>query len=288
MWVIWGSASGVKDIGIVAERCAHCGRLSPCRVMAHSQGMHLYFIPLTSVTDAACICGSCGGQFRCELWRYRETLSDIEASTLTMEGLLKRTNPALKERLEWEQHLENHDSDPQFTATVQSVEQLRPGGLRTGLMNDLLRWGQMDDKQRTALARDADESARSLQFAKSVATRFPGNAGCLVAALASLAVWSAFLWAPAVRNLLWGGVTVFAGAAAGAAVWRAILRRRVHRWTQEVLVPESQKAGVDLRRFMTVLGDLPAPGPHNADELRDLKEQDETIRAELRNLGAVD
>jgi hypothetical protein len=46
MWVIWGSASGVKDIGIVAERCAYCGRLSPCRVMGHSQGMHLYFIPL--------------------------------------------------------------------------------------------------------------------------------------------------------------------------------------------------------------------------------------------------
>jgi hypothetical protein len=90
-----------------------------------------------------------------------------------------------------------------------------------------------------------------------------------------------------VRNLLWGGVTVFAGAAAGAWVWQAILGRRVRRWTRETLVPESQKAGVDLRRFLAVLGDLPAPGPHCVDELRHLKGQEGTIREELKKLNEV-
>jgi transcription elongation factor Elf1 len=97
MWVIWGPVSGVKDIGIVAERCPHCGRLSQCRVTAHSQGFHLYFVTLASgVRDAVCTCSSCGGQFRCELWRYPNTVSDVEASTITMERLLERTNPTLK------------------------------------------------------------------------------------------------------------------------------------------------------------------------------------------------
>jgi hypothetical protein len=288
MWVIWGPSSEVKDVGTVAERCPHCGRVSPCRVAAHSQGVHLYFITLASaVTDAVCTCSSCGGQFRCELWRYTDVVPDIEASTLTTEGLLERTNPTLKERLGWEQRLEDHGADPQFTAAVRSVEQLRPGGLRSGLMNDLLRWGQLDGGRRAALVKEADDSARSLQFATSVATRLPGGAGCLVGALLCLAVWSLFLWAPAVRNLLWGGVTVFAGAAVGALVWQAILARRVRRWTREVLVPESRKAGVDLRSFVAVLGDLPAPGPHGVDELRGLKEQEGAIREELRKLGEV-
>jgi hypothetical protein len=88
--------------------------------------------------------------------------------------------------------------------------------------------------------------------------------------------------------MLWGGVTVFAGALAGTSVWHVILSRRVQRWTKEVLVPESQKACVDLRRFIEVLGDLPAPGPQSGDELRRLKEQEETIREELRKLRETD
>jgi hypothetical protein len=289
MWVIWGPSSELKDLGIVAERCPHCGRLSQCRIAAHSQGIHLYFISLASaVTSAVCTCMSCGGQFRCELWQYTDFVSDIEAPLFTMEKLLERTNPTLKERLGWEQRLEDYGTDPQFTAAVQSVEQLRPGSRRNGLMNDLLRWGQLNDEGRTALVKDAGESARSLQFARSVATQLPGSTGCLVAVLICLAVWSAFLWAPAVRNLLWGGVTVAAGAMVGTWVWQVILSRRMRRWTTEVLVPESQKAGVDLRRFIAVLGDLPAPGPHRVDELGNLKAHEGTIRDELKKLGEVD
>src|SRR5262245_11674667 len=99
MWVIWGDVSDVKDIGTVAERCPHCGCVSLCRVAARSQGYHLYFITLASaVTEALGTCRSCGGQFRCELWRYQSLVPDIEAVTITMESLLERTNPSLKER----------------------------------------------------------------------------------------------------------------------------------------------------------------------------------------------
>src|SRR5262249_16867403 len=161
-----------------------------------------------------------------ELWRYTDTLPDSEAATVTTESLLERTNPNLKERLQWEQHLVDHGTDPQFTAAVRAVEKLRPGRQRTDRMNDFLRSDQMDEKQRTTLVEDAGKSAGCLQFATSLAPQIPRSAGCLVAALICLAIWSAFLWAPAVRNLLWGGVTVFAGAALGASIWQAILHRR--------------------------------------------------------------
>jgi hypothetical protein len=223
------------------------------------------------------------------LWQYRDPIPENETATITIETLLERTNPNLKERLAWEQQLDDHGSNPQFTAAVRSVEQLRPGGMRRGLMNDLLRWGQLDERQRGSLVTDADQLARSLQFARAVATQLPSAAGgCLLAMLICLAVWSALLWAPAVQNLLWGGVTLFAGAAAGASIWQAILTRRVRRWTGEVLVPESEKAGADLQRFLDILRELPAPGPHSVDELRHLKEEEGTIREELRMLGKTD
>lgn len=288
MWIIWGPASDVKEVGVVAERCPHCGRLSACRVTAYSEGIHLYGITMASaVTHAIGACSSCGGQFPCELWQYKEPLPLEAAFAIPIETLLERSNPLLKERLAWESRLEAHQADPQFVAVVKSMEQLRSGEIRRSLMNDLLRWGQLNEKQRLALVTDADASARSVQLARSVAGRLPRTTGCVLAALICLAVWSAVLWAPVLRTLLWGGAIVLAGAMLGAFAWHAILNRRIHRWTREVLIPESKQAGVDLRRFVTVLGDLPPPGPHSLDELRELKGHEGAIREALRKLGEL-
>jgi hypothetical protein len=165
------------------------------------------------------------------------------------------------------------------------MEQLRPG--LAHLMNDLLQRSQMDEKQRMALVTDADASARSKSACRVGGQPVAQNDGCL------LAQWSASpsgrrSVGTALRNLLWGGAIILGGAMIGAFVWKLILGHRVQRWTREVLVPESRQAGVDLRRFVTVLGDLPAPGPHSLDELRDLKGHEGTIREELKRLGMLD
>jgi hypothetical protein len=221
------------------------------------------------------------------LWQYSSILPASEALTLPIETLLVRTNPSLQERLTWEARLQEHQTDGQFAAAVQSLEQLRHGEIRRGLMNDLLSWGQMDERQRAELVKDAEASARSLQLAKVVAKRLPRTAGCGLAALACLAVWSAIVWAPALRNLLWGGAIVLAGAMLGAAIWRTVLSGRVRRWTREVLAPEARRAGIDWQRFVAVLHDLPAPNPHSLDELRDLKDHEGIIRDELQRLAAA-
>jgi hypothetical protein len=286
MWIIWGPASDVKEVGVVAERCPHCRRLSACRVTAYSEGVHLYGVTMASaVTHAICTCSACGGQFPCELWRYSNPLPLDAAFAIPIETLLERSNPLLKERLAWEARLEEHQADGQFAAAVKSMEQLRPGEIRRSLMNDLLRWGQMNGEQRAAVVTEADASARSVQLAKSVAGRLPRTTGCLLAALVCLAVWSMLLLAPVLRTVLWGGAIVLGGAMLGAFTWHAILKRRIEHWTREVLIPESKEAGVDLRKFITVLGDLPPPGPHGLDELRELKGHEATIRESLRKLG---
>ena len=288
MWLVWGPATDATELGVVADRCPHCRRLSPCRVTGITQGVHVYFVTVAStVTEAFCTCHSCGAQFPCELWQYSRILTPSEALMLPLDALLTRTNPSLRERLTWEARLQQHRADSQFAAAVQSMEQLRHGELRRGLMNDLLDWDQMDQRQRAEVVKEAEASARSLQLAKSVAKRLPRMAGCWLAALVCLAVWSAVLWVPALGNLLWGGATILAGTMLGAAIWRAILSRRMRRWTREVLAPESQRSGIDLQRFVAVLRDLPAPNPHSLDELRDLKDHEEIIRDEVRRLAAA-
>jgi hypothetical protein len=244
--------------------------------------MHVFFITLAEgVTQAACTCGLCGGQFRCESWRYTEMVPAFEVPSLTMEGLLERTNPALKEELEWSRRLEEFGTDPRFEAARQSLGQLRPGALSRRLKDDLLRWGRLDEGQREALVRVIDESARAMQFARSIDSRVQSTAGCLIALLACLAVWTASLWVPAVGGVgLWWGVA-FAGLMAGVAVHQLVLDRRVRRWTHEVLVPEGRKSGIDFHQFVAILDDLPPPGPRSDGALRHLQEQATTIRKEL-------
>jgi hypothetical protein len=137
------------------------------------------------------------------------------------------------------------------------------------------------------VAETAGESARALDFAATVVKRLPTSWGCLAGALVSLGVWSAFFWAPAVRELAWSVIIGLAGLAAGAAVFQLLQSHRVRRWTREVLIPEGEKADLDFDRFATVLRDLPPPGPYNQDELRRLREDSAPILQELAACGKI-
>jgi hypothetical protein len=288
MWFIWGPSHEEREVGVVAEQCPHCGQVAPCSIVGRFEGLQVYLITIAeTATEAIGTCGSCGGHFRCDLWRYKEFVPPVVAASLTVEALLERTNPALRERLGWTQQQEAFAADPRFLPTVQAVEQLRLGPLRARLMKELRRWDCLDDGQREELARTARESARALAFADSVANRFPRSAGCLPALLACIAVWSAFLWAPAVRSLPGGILTGFAGLAAGAAVVQLLLTRGVRGWANDVLIPEGRNAGIDFGQLLVLIEDLPPPGPNSRDGLTVLKEYAATIREELVAAGEV-
>jgi hypothetical protein len=258
-------------------------------------GMHVFFVTLAEgVTQATCICGQCGGQFACESWRYPEMVPAPGALSLTMETLIDRTNPTLRERLEWAKRQEQFASDPRFEATRRSLDQLRAGRLRAGLKADLLRWDRLDERQRADLAQKADELARAMRFAGSIAPQIPSRGGCVTAVFVCLAVWTGFLWVPALAGdgLWWGAGVAVAGLLAGAAVHQLVLDRQVRRWTHAVLVPEGRKSGVDFDQFLAILDDLPPLGPRSQDTLGRLQEQAASIRKELpvpqgKRLGAL-
>jgi hypothetical protein len=197
MWIVFGPVSGKKDLGVVAEKCPHCDSVAPCRVSGRMAGIHIFFVPLAQgVTQASCTCGLCSGEFRFESWRYKALVPHFEALSLTMEALLGRTNPVLKEQLEWSTRAEEWGADPRFKAALRSLDEFREGPLSKRLRDELRRWDKLDEGQREALVYTIDESARVLRFAQSMAPRVPSNAGCIATLLACLAVWTAFLWLP--------------------------------------------------------------------------------------------
>jgi hypothetical protein len=286
MWLVWGTAKDQRELGVVAEQCPYCARLAPCYVTARVEGVHVYFITFAeTATDAACHCGACGGLFHCELWQYERFVPPVEARDLPLETLLQRTNPRLKERLEWTRLQEDFAADPVFVKALQSAEQLRLGSLRTRLMNELRQWEGLEKGRRTELARTADEAARALGFIRSRVGQLPASAGCLLGLLVCVGAWSAFLWAPAVRTLVGGTLTVFAGLLAGTGVLQLLESRRVKRWTREVFIPEGEKEEIDFGQLVAVLDDLPPPSPHGHDELHRWREHAGAVLEELAAFG---
>ncbi len=270
MWyiLIYGRYTDPREMGVVADQCPHCDRLSPCSITGYYRRTHLYFITFSEhVASGECCCGACGNRFPREVGQYREIVPAGEAATMMIETLLERTNPDLKDRLLWAQQRRALAEDERFESANQSIEQLRPGPLRTELQEALRQWGQLSEEQRTELRHTATESVRALHFAESVASQLPGPVGCLPACLACLAVWSAFLWTSAGRRLLWSVALVFAGFAAGAVVLQHLFNRRVRRWTREVLIPEGETWGVDFGRLIAILKDLADSSYRARDEL---------------------
>jgi hypothetical protein len=282
MRTIWGPATEVQDLGVVAEQCPCCERTTPCAVRAVCQGWHVFFVKATAVaTETSARCTVCGSAFPCELWRYPALVPAGQAAGLAVEDLLARTNPGLAERVQWKQQVCDLGGDLRFVTAYEELEGMRPGELQAVLRKQLLEWSQLDDEERDSLVRRIGACVRGWQIARQVAPRFPCDAGSLFALLAALGIWSAFLWAPVVRGWLWGTVTVLAGLGAAGLIGNVLLVRRVRRWAREVLVPAAQQANVSFPCFLAVVDDLPGTRQHVLDATWPLKDQVETIRGVL-------
>jgi hypothetical protein len=288
---IWGDVSGEQDLGVVAERCPLCGTVAACRVTGLVQGIHVFFVPVMSgVTKTVCTCSSCGGHFAGNSGRYKTVVPAFDAITLTMEVLLERTNPALKVELAWSNMLEQFKSDPRFATALNTIGEL-PRTLGARLKADLQRWGGMSEIQRAQFVQEIDESARTLHFAKSIASQVPGpgSSGCLVGAAGCLAVCLASFMIPAVRegSFWWGVGVVIAGLLVAGAVFQFFMNRGVRRWIQDVLVPLGREEKVDFGRFIDLLDDLPPSGPRSNDAYSGLQEHAATIRDVLSEFGLL-
>jgi hypothetical protein len=288
MGILWGRVTENKDLGVVAEQCPSCERVTPCRVRAACHGVRVLFVRLTSATrDTTCVCTACGGSFPCELWRYPCLVPAQEASALPVEDLLARTNPGLADRVQLKEQVSALGGDDRFAAAYEHLDGMRPGVLHSGLLKQLLDWGKLKDEQRTYLVERAETCARAWRLARRVAPGFPGHAGCLAAFLVALVFWTSFLWAPIPATWLAVIGTVIVGCAAAALTGHLLLARRVRRWTREVLITEAQRANASLLFFLAVVDELPLTRHCVLDELWPVKNQIETIRDVLTREGKL-
>jgi hypothetical protein len=289
MWLIWGSTGEWKDLGVVAERCPSCRLVGPCRIAGLAKGVHVYFIPVASaVTEAACTCGGCAHQFRCDSWRYKTYASPADADLMTIEELAERTNPDLLDRLDWERQVDKFGADPRFASVLAASECLRRGRLRDDLFDELRHWQDLGEGRRNDLATDAEVMARTMHFAGMASEKFPREAGCLIATVLCISVWSSLLWWPGLRGDLAGILaTAVVGILFGTAASQAFQRRRIRRWVSEVVIPEGSKSGLDFDRFIALVEDIPPSGPHSRDELCSLRDHSQAIREALGAEGWI-
>ena len=155
------------------------------------------------------------------------------------------------------------------------------------LLKRLLGWDGLAAEQRTLLGQLIGAHARAWQFARQVAPTFPAQVGFRRAALAALAVWSAFLWVPAVHSWLWGSITLAAGLVAAALTRQLLLTRNVCQWTRQELIPEAQEANVSLTCLLAVVEDVPGSRLGMMEDLWPIRNELEAIRRVLSAEGRL-
>src|SRR4051812_13828180 len=121
MRTIWGTVTEVADLGVVAEQCPGCARLTPCLLRSVCRAKHLLFVKLTdTVRDTSCLCTVCLKSFPAEhSWRYAAVLSIAEAKMLSLDDLLARTNPVLGERLQFKDQVLAMGGDDRFAVAYE-------------------------------------------------------------------------------------------------------------------------------------------------------------------------
>ncbi len=285
---IWGPFTEIRDLGVVAEECPHCERVTPCLLRSVYRGNYVFFMKSAAPTEeSSSLCTVCLKTIPCQRWRYAAVAPIRKAKALPIEGLLARTNPGLAERLQLRKQIRALGGDTAFGLAYEQVERLRHGVLRSSLLEQLLRWDKLAVAQRTLLGQSIGDHARAWQFACQIAPSFPRHAGWAWGALAALAIWSALLWAPAVRSWLAGSITLVAGLVAGVLIWQRILTRHVCQWTRRILIPEAQEANVSLACLLAVVEDIPGCHLGMIDDLWPIRNELEAIHRVLSAEGSL-
>jgi hypothetical protein len=284
----WGAATEILDLGVVAELCPHCEQIMPCLLRSVCRGHYACFVKTTGPTiERSCLCTGCHKSFLGEHWRYAAVLSITESRSLPSGDLLARTNPALAERIQLKDVVRALGGDDRFAVAYEQLEQMRPGALRSRLMQQLLTWDRMPEEQRTCLAEQVAALARAWQFSRQLAPAFPEHTASVAAIVAALVMVPVLLGIPEARSWLWGGVTVVTGLVAAWLVGDTIYTRRVCQWTRQRLIPEAQEANIALGCLLEVVEDVPESRLGLMEELWPMKDQLETIRGVLTSDGIL-
>ena len=270
----------IADAGVMAERCPHCERITPCLLRSVRQSYFILFVKTASSShDNSGFCTECHQAFHCDPWRYLCVVPLTEAKGLGIEELLTRTNPILVERVRMKELIAALGGDARFAEAHQQLEELHTGELRSRLLQELLNWVRLDEEARTALVQQIADLARAWKFALHIARGFPSHVGCLPGIVAGLVVWLlVFVPALALRNRLLISASFLLSFVAAALAGQVLLESQIRRWTRKVLIPECCDAKVSFASFAEVVDDLAGSPLDKLEALWLVKLNLETIR----------
>jgi hypothetical protein len=285
MGSIWGPVTEIADVGVMAERCPHCERITPCLLRSVRQSFFILFVKTASSShDNSGFCTECHKAFHCDPWRYLCVVALTEAKALGIEELLTRTNPILVERVRMKELIAALGGDARFAEAHQQLEELHTGELRSRLLQELLNWVRLGEEARTALVQQIADRARAWKFALHIARGFPSHVGCLPGIVAGLVVWLlVFVPALALRNRLLISASFLLSFVAAALAGQVLLESQIRRWTRKVLIPECCDAKVSFASFAEVVDDLAGSPLDKLEALWLVKLNLETIRQGMQS-----
>lgn len=280
MGSIWGPATEITDVGVMAERCPHCERITPCLLRSVRRSFFILFVKTaSSARDNSGFCTECHKAFHCDPWRYVGVVALKEAKGLGIEELLTRTHPILAERVRMKELIAALGGDARFAEAHQQLEEMHSGELRSRLLEELHKWERLGEEARAALAQQIADRARAWKLALHLAPGFPSQVGCLPGIVAGLVVWL-LLFVPGLmlRGRLLISVSFVLGFMAAALTSQFLLEPLIRRWTRTVLIPECGDARVAFASFAEVVDDLAGSPLDRLETLWYVKLHLETIR----------
>jgi hypothetical protein len=281
MRTLWGPFTEINDLGVVAEQCPQCERITPCLLRSTSRGDYVFFLKSTKFSrENSCLCTVCLKAFHCDYWRYAMVIKIKEAKALSIEELLTLTNPILAELNQMKEQIVGLGGDARFADAYQQLGGMRPGQWRSKQLQQLLNWNVLTEEARVELIQRIGAHARAWQLARQIAPSFPTQAGCLISVVTMLVVGSTTLLLP-VNRILMVVVTMVSGVLAMTVTNHLLMTPRVRRWTRTLLIREADEANVPLTCFLEVVKDVSDSRLNIAEPLWVVNGQLETIRAVL-------
>lgn len=281
MRTLFGTVNEITDLGAVAEHCPNCDALKCCLLRVVTQGHYICFAKIADpLRQSSCLCTDCLQPFPGKpRWSYAAVVPLHDARKMDLNDILTKTNPILADRMRLKETIRDLGGDERFAVAYENVEGMRPGSLRSNLLQSLIEWPQMGELQRNELEEQIGSLSRAWRFAREIAIRFPRSSGSPAFYLSAPIFGLILIWMVVTRRWIWGGLALVVSAGVVATLESIFFRRSVRTWTQQVLVPEAQKANVDLDQFVTVVDDIPSSKHGLTDELWPLKDQLSNIRA---------
>lgn len=283
MRTLFGTVNETKDLGAVAEHCPHCNALRCCLLRTVTQGHYICFAKITDpLRQSSCLCTDCLTPFSGKpRWSYAEVVPLRDARGMDLNELLTKTNPILADRIHLKETTGELGGDKRFTVAYENVEGMRPGSLHADLLRKLMEWPRLSELERDELEEEIGSLSRAWRFASEMAIGFPKSSGSVAFFLSAPIFGLILIGTLVTRKWLWGGLLLAASVIIAAALESLLLTRSVRKWTLQALVPEAQKANVDLDRFAAVVDDIPSTKRGLTEDLWPMKDQLDNIRATL-------